>query len=384
MVLPIVRRFPVRVLLRTISRSLSSFGSDNLSIAKNLIDHIETLDSRAPNYFLLKTFREKVKDLTEEHAELSKIDPKDELASIAQEECREINTKLEQMIKESSILLDSMSKYDTQDAYFEIFAGAGGLEAGVFAGELLNLYQGYMSDHGFEYNVEESEKIPASSVVKALAAQPINRAKLSVRGQNVFKTLKHECGVHRVQRVPYTGSKSDRLQTSTCSISVVPQPKDFNLNEKDLKFDYMFASGPGGQNVNKNQTKVRLLHVPTGIFVHCQESREQHKNKQGAIKLLKAVLYQKQFEGDLDASTKLKKSQIGNMDRTEKIRSYNFQRNHISDHRLGEVKQVSNIGQFLQGSFGFSVLEEFKKKLDELNAIESLKSYLLKNKSNAS
>ena len=161
-------------------------------------------------------------------------------------------------------------------------------------------------------------------------------------------------------------------------MAVIPQPKDEDiiLNPKDVKEETMTSSGKGGQNVNKVATAIRLIHIPTGINIKCQEERYLQQNKKKAYKYLKDILYNHQYEKDMAEISKSRKSQVGNMDRNEKIRSYNFNRNAISDHRLGEVKQVQGISDFLQGNHGYEVLEFFRKNLEDKNSIDSLKSYL--------
>jgi peptide chain release factor 1 len=173
----------------------------------------------------------------------------------------------------------------------------------------------------------------------------------------VFRALKFETGVHRVQRVPAT---STRLQTSTCSVAVLPQPdlETFPIPKSDLKAEFMRSSGPGGQSVQTMNSAVRLTHLPTGTAVECQEGKSQMRNQEKALEKLKSILYQKKFSEELSMMQKSRKSQIGNMDRNEKVRTYNFTRNMITDHRIGESRQI-NLSQFFAGSAGFKPVEDF-------------------------
>ena len=183
----------------------------------------------------------------------------------------------------------------------------------------------------------------------------------------------------------FLGTKSDRLQTSTCSVAVLPQPKeeDIVIEASDLREETMFSSGAGGQNVQKNKTAVRLVHLPTGISVKNQEEHKYETNKKLAMAALGTIIYNQHFEDERSQMVKVCKNQMGNLDCNERIRSYNFNRNTISDHRLGIVKRCwPNIASFLQGANGYDILEDFKEQLDDINGIESLKDYLANCKNN--
>lgn len=363
---------------------MSSTPDENIVTAKNFIGYMNTVDEKKfpLHYYRLQELKNEVSTLYEEYNELSTLQPNDELYSIAEEECAQIVTKIRGLLKTSSKFLDAMNKYDAQDAYMEVTAGAGGLEAGVFAGEILQLYLGYINSMGFEHEIVEWEDIPVSSALKQSSARPTARTKISVMGNNVFGTLKYECGVHRVQRVPVTGTKSDRLQTSTCSVSVYPKPNDeaITIDPKDIKMESMRSSGKGGQHVNTTDSACRLTHLPTGTSVKCQEERSLEQNRRKAMEYLKSALYNQQYESELAAVSKARKSQIGNMNRNEKIRSYNFNRNQITDHRISEIRQVANLTQFLRGAYGYEILSDFHEILTDVNTMYNLKTIVEKNK----
>jgi len=161
-------------------------------------------------------------------------------------------------------------------------------------------------------------------------------------------------------------------------VAIYPQPKDDEiiLDPKILKYENMRSSGPGGQSVNTSNSAVRITHLPTGLVVKCQETRSAIQNKKRAEKMLKDHLNNQLFEAEMSKMAKTRRSQIGNMNRNEKIRSYNYNRNAITDHRLGEVKQVPDISAFLKGQFGYQMLEEFHEKLNDIDAIDGLKSFI--------
>ena len=350
---------------------------EDIQTAKNLVQHIESIDD-SPHFFTLQEIKNNIITTLEDYEELNTLFEDPELGQTAQEDSLKIEKEIRQMIKLSSKLLLSTRKFDSSDAILEVQAGAGGLEAGVFAGEILQLYIGYIAKLGFDLELLEKEDINVSGTLKSGAAPPTAFTKMSITGTDVFRALKYECGVHRVQRVPVTGTKNDRLQTSTCSVAVYPQPNtdQFSLSKRDLKIENVYSSGAGGQNVNKNATAVRILHIPTGIQVKCQQERTASQNHEIAMRQLSSILYNQQFEEEMSKMTKFRKSQIGNMNRNEKIRSYNFARNAISDHRLSEVKTVPNIGNFLLGDYGYDIIEEFRHKLDDIDAVDTLRDYL--------
>lgn len=237
----------------------------------------------------------------------------------------------------------------TSSLIMEIRAGAGGDEAALFANDLLRMYTRYGKSKDWKVKVIDSRPTDKGG---------IKSASLKIKGKNAYKKLKHEGGVHRVQRIPKT-EKSDRIHTSTASVAVLPVPKktEIDVNPSQIKMDFFKSSGPGGQNVNKRETAVRLTHKPTGITVSCQESRKRKENKKAAISMLKAKIYQKKKQKKYGKIKKKRRKQIGNAKRAEKIRTYNFRQDRITDHRLG--KSWHKIEDILDGNLD-KILKNFK------------------------
>ena len=373
-----------KFLSQLIARHCSTTPNENIIVAKSLMDHIDSMtESNSSQYLHVRKLKEKIAYLHDEYMELSAIDPSDELATIAQEECSAISVKIRKLLKESGQFLIPLNKYDTKDACLEVTAVAGGLENGIFAGEILNLYLGYIRHLGFEYSIKEQEymRVHDSKVQKRLV-----RAKVLVHGCDVFHSLKYECGVHRVLRFPYIGAKTTRCQntiTITCSVAVLPQPRkdDMVIEASDILEEKMFPSDCKDYR-NRNKTAVRLVHLPTGISVKNQEELKYETNKKLAMAALRTMIYNQEFEDERSQMVKVCKNQMCNLDCNERIRSYNFNRNTITDHRLGIVKQMPNIASFLQGTNGYDIFEDFKEKMDDINGIESLKDYLANCKKN--
>ena len=276
------------------------------------------------------------------------------------------------IIQETSRILLPDQKYDGCDATLEVLPGAGGMEASIFAEEIFTLYTSFARGRGMRVELQEFNVTTTGGIYKAVAG---------IRGLGAFKLLKYECGVHRVQRVPRTGSKNDRLQTSTCSVAVLPVPedKDFQIPKNDLRVEYTRSSGAGGQGVNTSDSACRVTHVPTGTMVKCQEERSPKTNHDRALSRLTAILFEKEFQSQIQQTMKFRKSQIGNMDRNEKIRTYNFSRHTLADHRLSENRQFPNISSFLRGELGFETLDEFREKLSAAQQIKGMSDFLSSN-----
>ena len=231
----------------------------------------------------------------------------------------------------------------------EVRAGAGGDEASLFAGDLAHMYQKYAQKKGWTFSLIDASESGAKGY-KTLVAE--------IKGQGVYEAFKNESGVHRVQRVPVT-ERQGRVHTSTASVAVLPivEAKAVDIRESDLEVTFCRAGGPGGQNVNKVETAVRITHKPTGIVVSSREERSQYANREKAMDILRAKLFEAQKEQAVGSIDQIRKEQIGTADRSEKIRTYNFPDDRITDHRIG--KKWSNIEKILEGDFD-KIAEAFK------------------------
>ena len=278
-----------------------------------------------------------------------------ELAANEQEELQNRFDKLEAEIKE---LLVPKDPNDSKNAMLEIRAGTGGDEAALFAADLYRMYSRFAERIGWKMEVVTYNESSGLGGLKEVI--------VSVTGKDIYGTLKYESGVHRVQRVPETETQG-RVHTSAASVAVLPEADevDIEINPADLKIDVFRSGGAGGQNVNKVETAIRITHIPTGVVVQCQDERSQLKNKQKAMKVLRSRLLEAEIEKHDKETSQKRKLMVGSGDRSDKIRTYNFPQNRLTDHRIGLT--MYNLSQVMEGD-----LAELFEKLKIADRAEKL------------
>lgn len=282
------------------------------------------------------------KQIAENKAIMSAGDEK-ELVSLAEAENPQLEEAAKKLEKSISSLIKELEEggaFDFDSLIIEIRAGAGGDEAALFAGDLYRMYSKYANNQGWSLKVLDSHPTDLKGFKEIV---------FEISGENSYRKLRKEGGVHRVQRIPET-EKAGRVHTSTATVAVLPKPKaeDIKIKPEDLKIDTFKSSGPGGQNVNKRESAVRITHLPTGIVVASQSERNQPKNKDNAMAILSAKLLEKKEEEEHSKLSGDRRSQIGTADRSEKIRTYNFPQDRITDHRI--KKSWHNIEELMEGN----------------------------------
>jgi len=318
---------------------------------EGFVEKVKELNLLKEQLYLLRDYLSLEKKINET---LSIKDP--ELEELAEEELKSLKTKAE--ISKNK-LLEKLSEnpIDLKNAILEIHAGAGGDEAEIFAQDLLRMYLRYAEKKGYKTEILGITKTPL---------QGIKEAKILIRGDKAYGNFKYEAGVHRIQRIPLT-EKRGRIHTSTAGVIVLPEAskEDIEINENDLKIDVFRASGPGGQSVNTTDSAVRITHLPSGIVVTCQDEKSQHKNKEKALKILRSKLLAKKLEEETKKEEMQRKSMVKNLERSDKIRTYNFPQSRITDHRINLT--VYNLEEVLNGNLDDIIQklkdEELKQKI---------------------
>jgi peptide chain release factor 1 len=262
-----------------------------------------------------------------------------EMAELAKAEIEEINARIPKLEQIVLVSLLPPQPDDDRDAIVEIRAGAGGSEAAIFAGDLYRMYTRYAESAGLRYELIEASPNDAGGFKEVI---------FQIFGNDVFRRLRYESGVHRVQRVPATEAQG-RIHTSTATVAVLPEAEevDFELRPQDLRIEVCRSGGPGGQGVNTTDSAVQVMHIPTGKIVRCQDGRSQQKNKEKALTILRSRLLEEKREEEAQKYAAHRKSQIGSGGREEKIRTYNFPQNRLTEHRIGVT--LYNLDRFMEG-----------------------------------
>ncbi|MFW6207842.1 MAG: peptide chain release factor 1 [Spirochaetota bacterium] len=284
-----------------------------------------------------------------------------EMREMAKEELEALEEKKESLTDNLKTLLIPKDPLDGKNIIMEIRAGTGGEEAALFAADLYRMYSRFAEENKWKLEVLSSNETGIGG---------FKEISVSIAGKNVYENLRYESGVHRVQRVPSTES-GGRIHTSAVTVAVLPEAEetDIEINNEDLKIDVFRSSGPGGQSVNTTDSAVRITHVPTGTVVTCQDEKSQHKNKAKALRVLRARLYEEEENKRHEERAETRKSQVGSGDRSERIRTYNYPQNRVTDHRINLT--IHKLDQVMQGDLNeiidhlkYSARQEYLKEVE--------------------
>ena len=318
--------------------------------------HSKTVSELQP---LVEAFRE-YKEVAAQIAGAEELLKDPDMRDLAQDELQSLQARREELLSSLKVMLIPKDPNDAKNVVLEIRAGTGGEEAALFASDLFRMYSRYAERQGWKLEVLNMSDSGIIAIIE---------------GRNVYSRLKYESGVHRVQRVPVTEA-SGRIHTSTATVAVLPEAEevDVQIQEKDLRIDTFCSSGPGGQSVNPTYSAVRITHLPSGLVVSQQDEKSQIKNRAKAMKVLRARLYDLEMQKQHDAIAKDRKTQVGTGERSEKIRTYNFRENRITDHRIGHTMHQltaaldGDLGELIDAAVTYFTSEKLKDATGGENA----------------
>ena len=324
-------------------------------VIQDLMKKKSEIEDIVNEYKKLKTVLKEIEDANEM---LNHSDTDKELKNMALLEIEELNQKKENIINDLRLLLLPKDKNDGKNIIVEIRVGTGGDESALFVGDLFRMYSRFIERANFKMEIIDISPTELGGYKEVI---------FSVSGKNAYRILKFESGTHRVQRIPATES-GGRIHTSASTVAIMPEAEesDVIIKDEDIRVDIFRSSGPGGQSVNTTDSAVRITHLPTGLVVQCQDEKSQHKNKAKALKVLRARIYEKEEAERKAKEAKERRDKIGSGDRSERIRTYNFPQNRVTDHRINVT--LYKLDRFMDGEITEITDALFKKEQEELLA----------------
>jgi len=334
-----------------LEKDLSSGEIDKTKFAEKSKEYsdINEIVEYAKKYLLFETNKLDLEKMLDEQ------NSEDDLKKMAEIELKNLKLEHEKNEKKLKLFLLPKDEADKKNAIIEIRAGTGGLEASLFASDLFKMYEKVCHKKKWSLEIISISRSEAGGLKEVIA---------SIKGSNIYSTLKYESGVHRVQRVPDTETQG-RVHTSAATVAVLPEAEevDLKINESDLRIDVFRAGGPGGQSVNTTDSAVRITHIPTGLSVSQQDEKSQHKNKAKGMKILRARLYELERNRIDQERSQERKSKIGTGDRSERIRTYNFPQGRVTDHRINLT--LHKLDEFLEGEIFDEMIESLTLQAQE-------------------